>query len=169
MGRVAIVLNDEFVEAEVETALQRVADAGHEPVVVGCERSAMLTGAGGSASHVVEATPEQVVVNDLDALMVPGGAPVDDLAADDRIVSLCKHMALAGKPVGLTGHGGALLAGTSVLEGRSLTSLPEDRPALEGAGATWVDAPLVEDGNLLSARDPADVAPLCDALLTRLE
>lgn len=169
MARVAIVLADGFADRDLEVALERVAAAGHESVVVGSERAAMITGAGGSTEHVVEATPEQVVINDLDALVVPGGTGVDLLKADDRVVSLCKHMAMADKPIALSGHGGSLLAGTRVLDGRTMTSPGGDRAELEAAGVTWVDEPIVTDGNLLSAAGDGQVEPLCDALLDRLD
>jgi putative intracellular protease/amidase len=33
----------------------------------------------------------------------------------------------------------------------------------------WEDSPVVVDGNLISSRTPADLAPFCQALIAALE
>ena len=43
------------------------------------------------------------------------------------------------------------------------------RDDMVNAGADWVDQPAAVDGNLISARTPADLGPWMKALLTALD
>jgi hypothetical protein len=52
-------------------------------------------------------------------------------------------------------------------QGRRLTSWPGLRDDLVNAGATWVNEPLVHDGNLVTSRGPQDLKPFV-AAITRL-
>jgi putative intracellular protease/amidase len=90
----------------------------------------------------------------------------DELAR--QIVELAREMLDAGKPVAAVCHGPQLLAEAEVLRGRRLTSSPSIRKDLEHAGAHWVDQETVEDGNLLTARRPADLPAFCNALVRML-
>jgi protease I len=168
MAHVAFVLDDDFEDSEFKVPYDRLIDAGHEVVVVGKERDAKVTGKKGQVTQAIAATPEQVVVNDLDALVVPGGYSPDRLRTDDRIVSLTKHMVMGDKPVAFICHAGSLLIEAGVVSGRRLTSWPSIRTDLVNAGAQWVDEEVVEDGNLISSRHPGDLDVFCDTLLARL-
>jgi putative intracellular protease/amidase len=65
----------------------------------------------------------------------------------------------ASKPVVSICHGTWLLASADLVRGRSLTShwhdgVPEE---IKAAGGNWVDEPVVVDGDLVTARWPADI------------
>jgi protease I len=49
-------------------------------------------------------------------------------------------------------HGPWLLASAGLLHGRTLTSWPGIRDDMVGAGATWLDQPVVRDGHLITSR-----------------
>jgi protease I len=51
------------------------------------------------------------------------------------------------------------------LKGRRTTCVNKIRDDVINAGAEYVDAPLVEDGNLISSRIPSDLPAFNDALL----
>ena len=55
------------------------------------------------------------------------------------------------------------------MRGRTLTSWPSIRKDLINAGATWVDDRVVEDGGLITSRNPHDVDAFSQAILKRLE
>jgi protease I len=162
------VLADDFEDSEFKVPYDRVVDAGHQAVVIGTERDAKVTGKKGDVTQAIEATPEQVVVNDLDALVVPGGYSPDKLRTDGEIVSLVKHMVMGDKPVAFICHAGSLLIEAGVVEGRRMTSWPSIRTDLVNAGAQWVDEEVVEDGNFISSRHPGDLDAFTSALLARL-
>ncbi len=127
-----------------------------------------VKGKKGKVTQVVEAEPEQVSVNEIDALVVPGGYSPDKLRTDDRIVSLTRHIAAQGKPVAFICHAGSLLIEADLVEDRRVTSWPSIKTDLENAGAEWVDEEVVEDGNFISSRKPDDLPAFTHALLSRL-
>ena len=52
-----------------------------------------------------------------------------------------------------------------ILNGRRATGSLGIKDDLENAGAIWVDAPVVVDGNLVSSRTPLDLAPFAKAMV----
>jgi protease I len=48
-----------------------------------------------------------------------------------------------------------------ILKGRPATSVGAIRDDMVNAGVDWVDEATVVDGNLISARTPADLGPGC--------
>ena len=169
MAKVAFVLADDFEDSEFQVPYTAVQEAGHDSVVIGMQpKGTELKGKKGNVTQVVEAEPEQVSVNEIDALVVPGGYSPDKLRTDDRIVSFTRHIAEQGKPVAFICHAGSLLIEADLVEDRRVTSWPSIRTDLENAGAEWVDEEVVEDGNFISSRQPDDLPPFTDALLARL-
>ena len=62
-----------------------------------------------------------------------------------------------------------MLVEAASVAGRTLTSRPSLRTDLVNAGAQWVNAAVVQDGNLLTSRRPADLDAFCATLLERLD
>jgi protease I len=87
---------------------------------------------------------------------------------NDDIVKFVRGFFEADKPVAAICHAGQLLVEADVVEGRMMTSWPSVRKELTLAGAEWVDQEVVEDGNLISSRNPDDVPAFTEALLARL-
>jgi len=93
-----------------------------------------------------------------DALILPGGVMnPDKLRLLPEAVSFAKAFFTAGKPVGAICHAAWTLIEADVVRGRTLTSWPSLHTDLKNAGATWVDQEVVEDGNLVTSRKPADL------------
>jgi protease I len=168
MAKVAFVLADDFEDSEFRVPYDRVRQAGHDVVVVGSERGREVTGKKGEDHFTVEATADDVDPGDFDALVVPGGYSPDKLRTDPGVVALVAKVAGEGKPVAAICHAGSLLIEADVVDGRTVTSWPSIRTDLENAGARWEDREVVEDGNLITSRKPADLDAFCDALLRRL-
>ena len=108
-------------------------------------------------------------VDDFDALVLPGGvANPDALRTDQDAVTFVRDFVASGKPVAAICHAGWMLAEAGVADGRRVTSWPSLRTDLTNAGATWVDEPLVTDGNLITSRKPDDLPGFTNALLEAL-
>lgn len=100
-----------------------------------------------------------------DAFVVPGGTwNPDTLRADGDVRKLLQDAAEAGKIVAAICHGPWVLSDAGLLKGKNATAWWSTQPDLEGAGATFVDAPVVVDGNIVTSRAPIDLAPFVKAI-----
>ena len=103
---------------------------------------------------------------DYDALLVPGGFINPDLlrqSAEAR--EFVRAFDSSDKPIASLCHGPWLLASAGMLPGRTLTSWPGIRDDMVNAGATWLDEPIVSDGNLITSRGPQDLVPFVKGLI----
>jgi len=73
-----------------------------------------------------------------------------------------------GKPVCAICHGPQLLITAQVLVGRKMTGWKSLVQDIKNAGAEFIDQEVVEDGNLISSRGPADIPAFIRACSKRL-
>jgi protease I len=105
-----------------------------------------------------------------DALILPGGVMnPDKLRINPQALAFVRAFFDQHKPVAAICHGAWTLIDAGVVRGRTLTSYPSLRRDLHNAGAHWIDHEVVEDGNLISSRRPADLPAFNAALLAMLE
>ena len=168
MAQVAFVLTDDFEDSAFEVPYERIREAGHEVTVIGVEAGKEVKGKKGEASFTPEATPDTVDPDQFDALVVPGGYSPDKLRTNEGIVKLVSSFFDGDKTVAAICHAGSLLIEADAVRGRTVTSWPSVRTDLKNAGAEWVDREVVEDGNLITSRNPGDLDPFVDAILKRL-
>ena len=167
MASVAFVLADDFEDSEFQVPYDRIRDAGHDVTVVGTEKD-KVTGKKGKVTQTIDATPADVDPEAFDALVVPGGYSPDKLRTDPHVVHFTRAFTSNGKPVAFICHAGSLLIETGALDGKRVTSWPSIKTDLVNAGAQWVDEEVVEDGNLISSRNPGDLDAFTAAILKRL-
>jgi protease I len=74
----------------------------------------------------------------------------------------------SGKPVFAICHAAQLLITADVLHGRRVTGWKSIIQDIKNAGAEYIDAEVVEDGNLISSRKPEDIPAFVNAALQRL-
>jgi protease I len=169
MGRVAMIIDEMFEDAEARVPYDRLTAAGHEVVVVGRESHKSLTGKRGEETITTDECIDDVSASQFDALVIPGGYSPDRLRTDDRMVALARALLQAGKPVAAVCHAGSLLIEAGIASGRTVTSWESIKTDLINAGARWVDDEVVEDGNLITSRKPDDLPAFCDAILRQLD
>jgi protease I len=107
-------------------------------------------------------------VDDFDALLIPGGYSPDKLRVYEEAVRFVKDFVESGKPVFTICHGPQLLITAQVLKGRTITGYTSIIQDIKNAGATFVDADVVVDKNLISSRTPADLPSFIAAALNAL-
>lgn len=159
--KVAILVTDGFEQIELEEPRKALDQAGARTTVVspkdGRVRGWKFTDWGDEVA--VDAGLERADAADFDALLLPGGViSPDKLRTMPKAVAFTKAFFDAGKPVAAICHGPWTLIEADVVNGRVMTSWPSLRTDLENAGAEWVNRPVVIDGNLLTSRQPDDIA-----------
>lgn len=115
-------------------------------------------------------TVDSVRAQDYDGLLLPGGVGNPDrLRTEAKVIEIIRAFGDSGKPVAAICHGPWLLIEADLLRGRKATSWPSIRTDLRNAGASVVDEPAVTDGNIITSRNPDDVAAFTEALIALLE
>lgn len=162
-ARAAVILADNFEDAEATEPIKALTDAGVEVTVLGQSIGTVhgKKGATVEATGVISgADPET-----FDLLVIPGGSSPETLRIDDAAVAFTRAFVASGRPVGSICHGPQLLISANVLHGRTLTAVNKIRDDLRNAGANYVDEEVVVDGNLISSRVPGDLPAFNKALV----
>ena len=81
-----------------------------------------------------------------------GGRAPEYIRYDADLVRITKHFFDTNEPVASVCHGVEIPAYAGCVRGRRMATVPKCRFDLEICGGTFVDAPCVVDGNLVSGR-----------------
>jgi protease I len=82
-----------------------------------------------------------------------------------EMVAFAKGFAQLKRPIAAICHGPWLMASVCDLKGRKLTSFYSIQDDLVHAGAIYVDAPVVIDGNYVTSRTPKDLPVFVKAFI----
>lgn len=165
--KILILAADLFEDAELLYPLYRLEEEGAHVTLAGLSPDA-VTGKKGHGPVAVQTTVDRVAAGDFDALVIPGGYAPDKLRQSDAVLGLVRDFHAAGKPIAFICHAGWVPISAGILGGRRATSVGAIRDDMVNAGVEWVDQPTVVDGNLISARRPADLGPWMKALIAAL-
>jgi protease I len=166
--RIAVLAVDGFEKVELTIPVKALKAAGGKVDVISLRRGHIRgVNLHEPAGRVrVNKTVDQVETSDYDGLLIPGGFISPDLlrqSADAR--EFVREFDRDDKPIASLCHGPWVLASAGVLEGRVITSWPGLRDDMVNAGATWVNEPLVEDGNIATSRGPQDLVPFIRGII----
>lgn len=166
--RVAVLAENMYQELELWYPLLRLREAGAETFVVGTGSADNYTSKHGYPVQV-DVTADQVRAADVDAVVIPGGYAPDQMRRYPAMVGLVRNAFHQGKVVAAICHAGWMLASADVLRGKRATCFFAIKDDLVNAGATYVDAEVVCDGNLITSRTPMDLPAFCRAIVQALE
>jgi len=169
MSKVAVVITDMFEDSEYAQPAEAFKKAGHELIHVGLKKGVTVKGMKQGTPVKVDKAAQEVKVGDFDALLIPGGYSPDQLRVDDHVVRFVKEFVESGKPVCLICHAPQLLITAQVLKGRKITGWKSLIQDIKNAGAEFIDQEVVEDGNLISSRSPADLPAFIRACSKKLK
>jgi deglycase len=166
--KVLLLAADQFEDMELLYPLYRLGEEEVTVTVAGLDDQP-VTGKKGHGPVTVDTTVDRVAADEFDALVIPGGYAPDKLRRSEAVLALVRAFDAAGKPIAFICHAGWVPISAKILKGRQATSVAAIRDDMVNAGTDWVDQATVVDGNLISARTPADLGPWMKALLRALE
>ncbi len=165
--RVGVLVEEGFEDLEFWVPVMRLREEGAEVLIIGTGRQPVFHG-----KHCLEARPDttaaEVDAKTLDGLVVPGGWGPDKLRRFDAVLDLVRALEAQGKIIASICHGGWVLASAGVVKGRKATGSRGIRDDMVNAGAEWVDAPALRDGNHVWGRVVADIPAFCRELVAAL-
>ena len=166
--KIAILATDGFEQSELMKPREALKQAGGETVIVSL-KSGEIRGwnhKDWGDSVAVDLTLAEADAEAFDALLLPGGVMnPDQLRMDPAAVAFVKAFFDAGKPVAAICHAPWLVINAGGAKGRRMTSWPSLQTDLRNAGADWVDAESVTDGNLVTSRKPDDIPAFNKAMI----
>ncbi|XP_071093226.1 putative cysteine protease YraA [Haliotis cracherodii] len=165
--KVGILVEFNYEDLELWYPLLRLREAGYTVITISGEKGKKYTSKHGYPCVSDEAI-ENVSVEDLSALIIPGGFCPDYLRRDKRMVDLVRNMYTSGRPVASICHGAWMFCSAKILKGKRATCFHAIKDDVENAGAVYEDSPVVVDGNLITSRIPQDLPDFCKAILQQL-
>ena len=165
--RIALMVDRMYQVLEVWYPYYRLVEAGLEVDFVAAEAKKEYPSKEGYPC-TSDVSVREAKVSDYDCMIVPGGFATDFMRRDADVIKFANDMVNAGKVIAAICHGGWLLCSTNVYKGRKATCFMAIRDDIKNAGAEYVDADCVVDGNLITSRRPDDLPAFCKAILEKL-
>jgi protease I len=165
--RAAILVEQQYQELELWYPVYRLREASCEVTVVGPEAGQTYASKLGYPAKSDRAARD-VRAEDFDLLVVPGGFAPDYMRRCEPMVRLASSMAEQGKVVAAICHGPWLLCSTQALKGRKATCFFSIKDDVVNAGAQYIDAEVVRDGNLITSRRPDDLPAFMQTIVQAL-
>jgi protease I len=85
-------------------------------------------------------------------IVLSGGRAPEYTRYDEDLLRTVRHLHQKGLPIASVCHGIEILATAGVIRGKRVTTVKKCRFDAEVVGATYLDEPVVVDGNLICAR-----------------
>ncbi len=166
--KVLVMIGDGFEDSEFIYPYYRLQEAGYEVEVVGSKAEATYKGKHG-VPFKADLSPEKVEVNEYGAVIIPGGSAPDRMRLNKGLVKIVKTACEKGQVIAAICHGPQMLIEADVLRGKKATCWYSVATDLKNAGAIYVDAPVVVDGNIVTSRFPADLPQFCREIIKLLK
>ena len=166
--KVIALVDNEFDDLELWYPVIRLREEGAQVDLVAPKADTTYTGKDGvpvtSDYAYGEVNPE-----DYDAVIIPGGWAPDKIRRHQEVKDIVRHMHENNKTIGQICHAGWVTISADILDGKTVTSTPGIKDDITNAGATWVDEPVVTDGQLVSSRRPPDLPKYLPELIKVME
>jgi len=168
MARVLVPLAEGFEEIEAVTVIDILRRADIEVLTAGLQDGPV------SGSHGIPLVPDgtlaEVLDEDFDMMVLPGGLPgADHLENDPRVAGMLRRLADSGRFTAAICAAPKVLAAAGLLDGRTATSYPGFLDPARTPGLELSEAPVVEDGPVITSRGPGTATDFALALVERLE
>ncbi|MHC4498821.1 MAG: type 1 glutamine amidotransferase domain-containing protein [Planctomycetota bacterium] len=165
--KVAIMVDEMYQVLEVWFPYYRLKEAAVEVDFVAAEAEKEYHSKEGYPC-VSDVAAGQAIADNYDCMIVPGGFAPDFMRRNEDVIKFANGMVNAGKVIAAICHGGWLLCSTNAYKQKKATCFMAIKDDIINAGADYVDAECIVDGNLITSRRPDDLPAFCTAILRAL-
>jgi protease I len=167
-GRVAAILvADHFHVLETYYPYYRLKAEGAVVFFVGAQDGAVYRDSGGEPV-TVDLSVDEALALEFDLIHCPGGFAPLAMRADPVMLTLARNHFASGRLFTTICHGASFLVSMGILKGKKATCYKSLMDDLVNAGADYVDDAPIVDGNLITARTPADLPAFMEAVVDAL-
>lgn len=150
MIRAVIITAQNFQDEEFTYPYYRLLEEGIF-VDVATPEKAVVFGKYGVPAKPTKDTQE-LKASDYDLVILPGGFEAPDrLRVRKEVLAFVREMYESGKIVAAICHGAWLCVSAGILKGKKATGYISIADDIKNAGATYLEEPVVVDGNLVTA------------------
>ncbi len=165
--RGVIITGPGFQDEEFVYPYYRLLEAGCA-VEVATRDGAVVHGKYGVPARATMAT-SKLSADRFDLVVLPGGFEAPDRVRIDKdVLRFVAEMNAAGKLIAAICHGPWVLVSAGILRGRRVTGYISIADDLRNAGAEYLDAPVVEDRNLITSPHYRDNPAFMEAIVRQL-
>lgn len=163
---IALFIEDQYQDLEVWYPYLRLKEAGHTVWLIAKDQKTYI------GKYGYPAQPDKLIADvtadAIDAVIIPGGFAPDHMRKYPDIIEFVKTANQQGKVVASICHGAWILASANVLRGKRATCYYAIADDIKNAGAEYSDAEVVQDGNIITSRNPNDLPAFCKAIIAAL-
>jgi protease I len=163
--RIAILVEEGFEDSELIESMKAMKNTDIGVLIIGSGSREAYTGKRGIITVTADITAGEANAETFDGVIIPGGYAPDKMRLHQPMIDLVRKAHDQDKVIAAICHGPQLLISAEIVRGRRVTSWPAIAVDLRNAGAEWVDAPIVQDGNIITARRPADLPRFNKAII----
>jgi len=154
--KIAILAENSYNTRELWYPYYRMLEAGAKVSVVGMKGVKEYVSKVGLPVSV-DVAAEDVDGKDFDAVIIPGGYAPDYMRKNKPMLKLVREIFEKGGIVAIICHAGWVAISAEILKGKTVTCTSSIKDDMVNAGANYVNAEVVRDGNLISSRSPDDL------------
>ena len=165
---ILLLVEDGFRDEEVIYPYYRFIEADFDVKVVGPEKNKEYKGKFGVGIKSTLA-PEDVVINEIAAVIIPGGYAPGKMRLNKLMVNIVKNAFSSSKIIAAICHGPQMLIEADIVRGKNVTSWKGVATDLKNAGGIYLDQEVVVDGNLITFRMPEDLPAFCRTAISLIK
>ena len=167
MARVLVPLAQGCEELEAITVTDLLTRAGIEVITAGLDDKPVKASRG--ITLIPDHTLDEVMDQDFDMIVLPGGLPgADHLNNDPRIQQIVKNLYQQNKYTAAICAAPRVLATAGILDNKQATSFPGALDNFPSTNMRYLEEPVVIDGNIITSRGPGTAMDFALTLIEKL-